>query len=148
MSFMIEPGHLLDGNMDVHPRLENFGSEVLDKFDDEQNNLKFLPQFDEHGILLPWMLGVPNRVIHAGEEFGFAYGPDHWKNKFHFETLPKNQQLACFKYYKFKKEDLVKQGTPVEPLATPPRHVPNAVLETTLSNVRSSPARPARGTKK
>ena len=72
---MIEPGHLLDGNMKVHPLLDNFGSEILDKFSDEENNLKFVPQFSESETLFSWMLGVPNRIILAGEEFRFACRP-------------------------------------------------------------------------
>ena len=143
---MVEPGHLLDGKMDVHPLLENFGAECLDKFDAVQNNIKFKPQYDDHGVLVPWMLGVPNRNIAAGEEFGFAYGADHWRNKFHFSTLSKAQQTLCLKYYNFKEKDIVKQGTPDEPLSTPPKH--RGEQAAPISNGRSSPARQSRAPKK
>jgi len=92
------------------------------------------------------MLGVTNRYVEAGEEFGFSYGRDHWRNKNHFNTLSKAQQSACSKYYEFKKDDLFKQTTPDEPLLTPPKKP--AAPPSASSSSRSSPARPTRTNKK
>ena len=143
---MMVPGHLLDGKKIIHPLLKNYGSEILDKFNDDLNNLKFVEQYSATGMLLPWMLGITNRYVAAGEDFGFSYGRDYWRNKTHFNTLSKAQQSACSKYYAFKKDDLFKQTTPDEALLTPPKKLP--APPTASSSTRSSPARPTRTIKK
>ena len=129
--------------MVINPRLQNYGSEILDKFDYEGNNLRFLTQYSANGVLLPWMLGVTKRLIKLGEELGFSNVADHWRNKVHFSTLSKAQQTAFLKYYNFKKADLVRQGTPEEPLATPPKQLQPALAYSSSSS-RSSLARPIR----
>ena len=49
MCFMMVP----DGKIIIHPLLQNYGSEVLDKFNDDMNNLKFMEQYSATGMLLP-----------------------------------------------------------------------------------------------